>query len=257
MTRPRFYVFMFQISVGLTYLFLMTAAIGQSTQQSGAVTVENFDRIHMQGDLHIVLEPQPKRTAAEAETRNEIEIHEAADESGVSLINVEVVDGTLYLEAFEEHSNSAREPRVVVRYSTPLRELVAHDFQTVSGQIWSADQFALEGHGHGRFELRDLLAKGLAVDCSGETNVHISGEVEVQSVNLSGRNQYHAAALRTGATQIRASGNNIFALHSRDWLDVDVHGSAVVSYLGNPWIYKTIVGDTRLFRLPEHRTTAL
>lgn len=103
---------------------------------------------------------------------------------------------------------------------------------TLAGLV--ADEVEIDLSGASTLEFERLEAAELDVDLSGASVMTVSaGTVATQRVDLSGSANYNAAELATQETRGDASGSSTATVQVHEALDVDVSGSARVSYSGD------------------------
>lgn len=114
----------------------------------------------------------------------------------------------------------------------------------------TAGQLFLDFSGVGTLDCSNLDAGALDVTLSGIGDTRVSGNVDVQFVQVLGLGDYEARDLtsREATVTIRSSGSA--TLRVSDRLVVWITGSGWVRYIGNPIVESTVTGSGRVVRLP-------
>ena len=92
----------------------------------------------------------------------------------------------------------------------------------------------------------DLDLDNLVISTSGIATVTLTGEVATQTLICSGQMVVHHFNLLTQSTNIILSGEGTMEVSCAVSLDIDVDGSATISYKGNPTITQNISGSLNL-----------
>ena len=96
--------------------------------------------------------------------------------------------------------------------------------------------------------LDQLTADRFEAKISGSGSVHVVGDVEVQTINISGSGSYKAEKLISDFADVNVSGSGQANLSVSDELSVVISGSGSISYAGYPDIYKQISGSGKIVR---------
>lgn len=146
---------------------------------------------------------------------------------------------------------SLRVHREVISYSLCVRDLRALRV-TGPGRViipdLDNDHVRVHVSGTGQVTLERLTADRLDVVISGKGGVRASGDVEAQSVLVSGSGSYGAEQLISDFGQVRVSGVGTADVSVSDDLEVVISGAGRVSYGGYPDIVKHISGAGSLVR---------
>ncbi|MCH7743594.1 MAG: DUF2807 domain-containing protein [Proteobacteria bacterium] len=146
---------------------------------------------------------------------------------------------------------SLRVNREVISYDLYTKE-VCKLVLTGAGKIiipdLDNDAVVLEVMGSGYISLDNLTADRLDVVISGSGSVQVAGDIEAQSVLISGAGTYEAERLVSDFARVKISGSGNANVSVSDDLDVIISGSGKVSYGGYPDISKLISGSGKLMR---------
>ena len=92
----------------------------------------------------------------------------------------------------------------------------------------------------------DLDLDNLVISTSGIATVNLTGEVTTQTLICSGQMVVHNFNLLTQSTNIVISGQGTMEVFCAVSLDIDMSGSATISYKGNPTISQKVSGSLNL-----------
>lgn len=171
-----------------------------------------------------------------------------ADEEVMHRIKSEVKDNTLHLGLESEKGLSWRvfktdQPiRYYVTVKT-LESLASSGSTNIKIGPLTTDQLKVSGSGASRLNMEKLAAKQLNISLSGSQKAELSGQVEDQSIKLSGSASYTASDLTTTRTHIKASGSSALKVRARDELNVSISGSGKVEYWGTPRVTQKVSGS--------------
>lgn len=105
--------------------------------------------------------------------------------------------------------------------------------------------------GASKVMVADLKAESVKVDSTGAGNIHLAGNVQKQSLHLSGAAEYHAFGLNSTAADVHLSGASKTELWVRDSLELNISGSTQVNYYGSPKLKSKTSGASQIQRLGE------
>jgi hypothetical protein len=105
--------------------------------------------------------------------------------------------------------------------------------------------------GSGDVNLRNLKAEDLDLSLSGAGNFKLDGEVNKQTVDISGSGKYRASDLRSQTAMVRISGAGSVQVWVEEVLDVSISGSGKLEYYGTPVVNERISGAGRLISRGE------
>ena len=164
-------------------------------------------------------------------------------------IRTEVRDGTLVIEAAQEHrgwgwltgSGTSKPARLTVN----LRELdkvEAAGAVNISAGSLKANALYLDVAGATKLRIDDLQATQLRLDGAGATKADIRGKVARQDIDLSGAGSYDAGQLVSDDARVDVSGAGKALVNVRKTLKVDIAGAGKVEYIGDPELRQSISG---------------
>jgi hypothetical protein len=149
--------------------------------------------------------------------------------------------------------------REIISYSLSLKDLKKLRV-TGLGRVLipdlDNDNVRLELSGLGQVVLDHLTADRLEVKLSGAGQVKVIGDVEAQSVVISGAGHYDAPKLVSDFAQLKISGAGKADVSVSTDLDVNISGAGQVTYAGYPEIVKRVSGTgsvTRRRRASRHQ----
>jgi hypothetical protein len=142
-----------------------------------------------------------------------------------------------------------------IRYTLRVKSL-SQIAVSGSGNITSEDlktgDLALQISGSGNVKIAQLSAKDLRVSISGSGNFDLAGEVETQSVSISGSSNYTAGDLASQSADIRVSGSGDLTVWAKESLKISISGRGTVGYYGQPAVTQGITGSGEVKSLGEH-----
>ena len=100
----------------------------------------------------------------------------------------------------------------------------------------------LDLSGAGDIEVLHLDSEDWHVNLSGAGNITVSGEVDTQTIVISGAGGYNAEELSSQEASIEHSGAGMAVVQVSDTLDVNISGLGSVEYIGDPTVNQTITG---------------
>jgi len=106
--------------------------------------------------------------------------------------------------------------------------------------------------GAGEMLLGALKAKWLQVDFPGAGKLEVAGQVNEQTVTLSGAGEYDAPKLSSQKASVTINGVGKAAVWAEEELHVTIRGAGRVSYYGSPRISQSITAVGKLISLGEH-----
>ncbi|MFT4713053.1 MAG: hypothetical protein ACJAVI_003312 [Candidatus Azotimanducaceae bacterium] len=187
-------------------------------------------------------------TIAQAETQSLI-IH--GPESYLSQIRSEVVDGVLYLGYYASTVFSLAFLRQQISYELKVKDLQKIN-STGSGNIdvpdLDVDYLRVKMSGSGNVSMGNLTADKLDMQMSGSGRAIIAGDVELQSLDLSGSGRYQAEGLVSDFAIVKLMGSGGVEITVSDDLQVQISGSGCVTYEGYPDVTRNISGSGKLNR---------
>ncbi|MEX0942168.1 MAG: head GIN domain-containing protein [Pseudomonadales bacterium] len=158
-------------------------------------------------------------------------------------IHAVVVDGELRLGYKSPRVVSLRVHREVISYSLKVRELRGLKVTGVGRVIipdLDNDQIQISVTGIGQVTLEHVTADRFDVKISGAGIVKAQGDVEAQSIAISGAGRYQASRLISDFALVNISGAGTADVSVAEDLDVVISGAGSVTYAGYPEITKRI-----------------
>jgi hypothetical protein len=116
------------------------------------------------------------------------------------------------------------------------------DITDLTYQVTVKSLDGLELTGAGDIEILHLDAEDWQVNLSGAGNITVSGEVDTQTIVISGAGGYNAEDLSSQQASIEHSGAGMAVVQVSDTLDVNISGVGSVEYIGDPTVNQTITG---------------
>lgn len=163
----------------------------------------------------------------------------------------EVRNGELFVGYRSPKVVSLKVHREVISYSLGVRDLRRLRVTGI-GRVMipdlDNDHVRVEVTGIGQVTLERLTADSLDVLISGGGIVRASGDVEAQSVVISGAGKYQAESLISDFGNVKLSGAGSADVSVSEELDVVISGVGKVTYGGYPEIIKRISGMGKLTR---------
>ncbi len=166
-------------------------------------------------------------------------------------IEAEAHEGMLRLGYIAPRVVSLRIQHEVISYDLRVKELKAIAV-TGSGKVHvpdlDNDNIKVQVTGSGKLLLDNLTADRFDVLISGSGKIIVAGDVEAQTLTISGSGMYEAERLVSDFAQVKISGSGNANVSVSDDLNVVISGSGRVSYGGYPDISKIISGAGKLLR---------
>lgn len=169
-----------------------------------------------------------------------------AEDNVLPVIKSEVKNGTLYI-GFKEKTN-VRQIKTI-HYNLTVKSL---DTLKMSGATEAevgaimAERFSLDASGASKVRFASLNAKELKVELSGATGLKLAGNVEKQTIQMSGAGKYEAGDVASKEATIQASGASKTTVRVSDKLTVHASGAVTVDYYGSPNVEKHTSGVSKV-----------
>ena len=223
-------------TLGAAYAMVFTLIVGgDGSAQQRHFEVSDFERLHIEGAVAVVLE-QASTTRGDA----------TGTTASLAALAVEASDGTLYIVAGED----AHADNLTLRLTVgELQEIVGAGAPYVYGTGLTQHELTLEGHGAGVFALEDIRVEELFINGAGNTRFAVSGSARHQVVDMMGVSRYAASGLSSETSYIEVRGASEVEVWTDDLLEVMITGAAKVSYLGEPWVRQRVVGTGLISRI--------
>ena len=170
-----------------------------------------------------------------------------AEPKVVSRIETTVKDGKLTIQP--DRSFKTREP---IDYWLAVKQLDSIELSgagNVEADALSAESFRLAVDGASVVNIGKLTATDLAVTASGNANTTLAGEVDSQTVSLSGAGSYSAADLASRIASVTVDGAGKATVRVSESLDAQVSGVGVIEYIGDPTVNQSIRGVGRVAKV--------
>ena len=169
-------------------------------------------------------------------------------------VRTRVTNGRLVVEARSRRTgfgffrrDAARVPRVTVTFRT-LDALHLRGAVRVEAQKLDVPSLRITATGGSRLDLDALHAKSLAVSGSGALDARIGGDVQTQTVDISGAGSYDAERLHAQEATVRVSGVGNVVVNVEQTLDAEISGAGGIEYLGDPRVTEHVSGIGRIRR---------
>lgn len=186
------------------------------------------------------------------------------DDNLIPLIETTVKDGVLTIKVQNQKSIQPSQ-QIIYRLSVKTLNAVAISgaFE-IESQALQAESFTLDLSGSQQLNWGDLLvtgevkikssgstqltiknlqAKGLQVDATGNGTFTLAGQVESQRVDSSGDNTYEAADLKSAVAVVVISGSANVSIAASQTLDIDSSGSGDITYSGDAKVTRNVSGS--------------
>ncbi|MFP6807373.1 MAG: DUF2807 domain-containing protein [Pseudomonadales bacterium] len=166
-------------------------------------------------------------------------------------IESSVSDSVLHLGYVSPRVVSLRVQREIISYELYVKD-ISRMVVLGSGRIvvpdLDNDAVKVEINGSGQICLDNLTADKLVVEIKGSGRVKVAGDVEMQSLSISGSGRYEAQQLVSDFAQAKISGSGQADVSVSDDLSVIISGSGKISYGGYPDVSKVISGSGKVLR---------
>ena len=155
------------------------------------------------------------------------------DDDVMEHVTAEVREGTLYVGRDLVSPTPTR--LNIVLHVNELTGISVPGIWDVHSDSLAADQFAIKIDGTGTVRIKLLTADELAVLIGGAGVVEIAGQVNSQTINVTGKSvTYRAGDLQSEASTIVGRGE--FTLWATETLDMKIDGACILDYYGDPVI---------------------
>lgn len=201
--------------------------------------VSNFDRVELAGIGDVFIYQGDEESL-------EIE----AEDNVMSHILTVVEDGTLKIS----FDRKAVVPTKTIRFNLTMRQI--HGLETmgvsnIQADDIQTDELSLGISGTGNINIRDLQADSLRSTISGAGNLDVEGEVNEQTVRLTGAGNYDGEDLVSKKAEIVITGLGKVTAWVTESLDITISGTGGVDYYGSPQVSQQISGLGRLKHLGD------
>jgi len=127
-----------------------------------------------------------------------------------------------------------------------LRRIELSGAGSVSISDLEADDLEIDVSGAGSVDVDGLSADSLECSLSGAESFDVTGEVEEQTVRLSGAGSYEAGDLQSERAEIEVSGAGNATVWVEDDLDLTLSGAGNIDYYGDPRVQQDVSGAGRV-----------
>jgi len=191
--------------------------IGSGKVQEYEVGVDDFKNVSLFGPINLRIKQGP-----------EISVIVDAEPEIFSALSYDVKNETLEIGFKENVTCFETDYGVWINVTVPNIE-----------SIYQSGVSEIESNG-------DLALSELHLNISGNADITLSGQVDNQTIISSGVLHAENFALLSTTTSIDVSGVADIELTCSDNLDIEVDGSAKISYKGNPTISRDVSGELDL-----------
>jgi len=211
---------------------------GSGTKVTESREVSGFDGIELAGVGKLIVQ----QTGAES-------LSIEGDDNIVPKIKTEVVGGKLVIRMDEKGTIN---PKLPIFYNVTVRDIKSLELSgagSIEADNLKADNFETYVTGAGTVTLRNIGGSNLRVSMPGAGYVVMSGNVDTQSVTISGAGRYKADDLRSVRAAVVTSGVGSALLWVTENLSATIDGMGSLQYYGSPQV--------RLHRSPMGSFTRL
>ncbi|MEM7107229.1 MAG: head GIN domain-containing protein [Bacteroidota bacterium] len=184
-------------------------------------SIENFDKINVEGSFEIRLEKRATPGVTITTDDNLLDF--------ISVTN----EGDRLILSTDRNLLSEDGVQVVIGYTELRRISVGGAASLVSDQTITEDYLDLEMSGAGAVEL-DLDMKALEIRVSGAGAMELTGQVIEQRIRMDGAGGLDASDLVSEKCDIEISGVGGASVHVTEILTATVSGVGGITYRGNP-----------------------
>lgn len=159
------------------------------------------------------------------------------DDNLLPYIQTTVSQGMLTIRFDERSWTPIVRPTDSIRYRLTVKTLTHLELSgagTVTAAALQADHLALVESGAGEIELAKLTANAVTVEMSGAGTIKLAGQVDEQTVELSGLGAYHADNLASQTARVTLSGAGEATVWVNKQLDAEMSGAGTIQYYGSP-----------------------
>ncbi len=204
---------------------LVALSIGAPAMGQELPIGERFTSVALDGHFDVTIEPA---------ALSSVRVLSPAD--GATRMQMEVLNEVLYLIA------PPGERLALLIEVDQLREVVANGNVIVRARHLRTKDLLLDSRGTSHFAFSALNVGELSLIAVGTSLFEVSGNARRQVIDLDGAGQVHAQNLVTQSSEVRVRGAGEVALQAVQHLNVDVAGSARVTYTGSPAVARQIHG---------------
>lgn len=177
--------------------------------------------------------------------------------------SAKVRDGTLHLESGDDlrwwdfllDRNRGGTARVTVTFRN-LESIAAAGTVRVRTTGLRTSKLRISGAGGTSIDISGLAAQSLAVSGAGALRAVVAGNVDEQSVTISGAGEYRAPDLVSRDATVTVAGAGQVIVHATRTLKATISGAGQVEYLGDPEVTERVSGIGRVKRRAGSGTSA-
>jgi len=211
---------------GLVFLFSMQSCIKDRLASGDIETelreVETFDRLLLEGSMDVVITQDP-----------DYSIKVVAGENKIRHIKTKVSGNTLRIYESNNNVQSTTQDRVYVSQSY-FESISLDGSGDITGSGITADDIDLSIDGSGDIDIDLDVTDKIYFEIDGSGDILVEGSAERFDLDLSGSGSLDARHIPVSEAYIMITGSGEARVQALDLLDVHIHGSGDVYYLGNP-----------------------
>lgn len=166
-----------------------------------------------------------------------------ADDNLQEILTSTVAGGTLTLGMKPNTSINAVTP-IVYEITVPsLREIRVSGSANVNLDGFEGDTLSINMPGSGTVSAADLRVTDLGVEVGGSGGVVVSGSADSLRVNYSGSGSFNGEDFAVPDAVVDISGSANATVNASETLNVNIGGSGVVTYIGDPQLTQRVSGS--------------
>jgi hypothetical protein len=217
--------------LGLTIVMLLVSAcgilptLGSRTLISETRSVSGFERVDVSGGGSMdIIQDGTESLAVET------------DDNMMQYVTSEVRGGTLYL-SLDSNLRMLLPSRLhFTLHVKDLSKITTSGSWDVVSETFQTSSLNIVISGSGKVVINALTVDELDTTVSGSGELDLSGEVKLETFNISGSGKVLAGNLRSQGATIGISGSGNVTVWATNTLTVHVSGSGDVSYYGSPQV---------------------
>jgi hypothetical protein len=166
-----------------------------------------------------------------------------ADDNLQELLTSTVTSGTLTLGIKPNTTINAITP-IVYEISVPaLREIRVSGSANVNFDSFEGDSLVINVSGSGTVNAADLRVTDFGIEVGGTGGAVISGSADSLRVVFSGSGSFNGEDFPVADAVVEVSGSANATVNAAETLNVNIGGSGVVTYIGDPQVTQRISGS--------------
>ena len=220
----------------LLTLGLLTACGGISVRGRGdmvsrQIDIDSFTKVNISGGYNVIWR-QTSETTLEIEMQENLFRH----------LNFYVADYTLFINTnryFRVRDDNI--PRIYI--TSPALEAIFADggVKAIDWSVITKHDFSMYVNGGAMIDI-ELDVYNFALTVNGSASANIIGNATNAVIYINGATNVNAAELRTINADVSMTGSSMVYIYTIGDLTVDIYGSGLVRYLGEPNITQRISG---------------